>query len=261
MTSQSEAIRNRIEEDIVIRNLESGAKLGSERELAEVYGVSRSTLRLVLAALEEVGRVKRVKGRAGGIFVADGKVERDLNGITGVPTYLANQGFSAGSRILGTEIAAPSQRVATALRLSAHEFVVVIRRVRLADGVPLSLEEAQLPATRFVGLLEQPLGGSIYDLLRTEYGVVPCAADEQIEAAPASDDEAAFLGVEVGAPLLLIRRVTDDEHGMPFEYSRDLFRGDRTRVRVASKYLNTDGSSAGIREQRDARIELRGITG
>ena len=58
---------------------------GAERELAERFGVSRSTIRAALADLERNGVVRRARGRAGGIFVAERKVERDLTSLAGLP--------------------------------------------------------------------------------------------------------------------------------------------------------------------------------
>ncbi|QBJ96632.1 GntR family transcriptional regulator [Rhodococcus sp. ABRD24] len=253
MGNQTDELRRRIVADISSGELPPGSKLGSERELAEHYGVSRSSLRQVLAALEEAGMVNRSIGRSGGTFISDMKVERNLSGVVGVPAYLASQGYSAGSRILSTRITEPDAQSARALGTKAGDFVVDIRRIRLADGKPISLEQVQFPADRFPGLLEQPLGGSLYELLEEEYGLVPGEADERIEAVNASDDEASMLGIKPRAALLLITRTTRDESGVPFEFSRDLFRGDRTRIAVTAP-------GSGIRGQarRDGTVvELR----
>jgi GntR family transcriptional regulator len=40
------------------------------------------------------------------------------------------------------------------------------------------------------------------------------------------------LGVDAGAPLLSITRTANDGDGVPFEFSHDLFRADRTRILV-----------------------------
>jgi GntR family transcriptional regulator len=88
----------------------------------------------------------------------------------------------------------------------------------------------QLPAEIFPGLLELPLGGSIYDLLDTHYGITPDEVVEHLEVAEASPDEAALLGVHVRAPLLAITRTSATSAGVPFEFSHDLFRADRTCV-------------------------------
>ena len=79
-----------------------GERLGAERELAERLGISRSTIRAALADLERGGVVRRTRGRAGGIFVAERKVERDLTSLAGLPAYLRRQGFQADARVLST---------------------------------------------------------------------------------------------------------------------------------------------------------------
>jgi GntR family transcriptional regulator len=230
MPRPAEELRRRIVADINAGV--PGTKLGSERELAEHYGTSRSSLRQVLAALEEAGLVHRVIGRSGGIFISHVQVQRPLSDVVGVPAFLANQGYVAGTRVLSTRITGPDRVTQQALRIGASDFVVEIQRVRLADGSPISLELAQFPADAFPGLLEQQLGGSIYEILETHYGFVTARADERIEAVNATDEEATLLGIKPKAALLLITRVTYDQHDAPREFSRDLFRGDRTRLAV-----------------------------
>jgi GntR family transcriptional regulator len=112
------------------------------------------------------------------------------------------------------------------------ELVVDLVRLRLADSSPFSLEHAQFPARRFPGLLELPLGSGVYELLEEHYGVRPVGAVEKIEARFASADEAIYLDVAPGAALLSIIRTVTDAEGDPFEHSRDLFRGDMTRLVV-----------------------------
>lgn len=233
MPTPSEELRRRIVTDLNAGT--PGTKLGSERELAEKYGTSRSSLRQVLAALEEAGLITRVIGRAGGIFVSHSQVQRSLTDVVGVPAFLANQGYVAGTRVLSTRITAPDGATRQALRIAEDAFVVEIQRVRLADGSPISLELAQFPADAFPGLLEQQLGGSIYEVLEKQYGLVTSRADERIEAVNATPEEATLLGVKQRSALLLITRITYDQNDSPCEYSRDLFRGDRTRLAVTVK--------------------------
>jgi len=128
-------------------------------------------------------------------------------------------------------------------------------RIRLADGSPISLERAKLPAKRFPGLLELPLGGSVYELIEEHFGTKPQDAVERIEVVLASADEAAILEVEPGAPLMAITRTTADQDGEPIEFSRDLFRADRIRIVV-----RTEGSGVGSAHDVPGRarvVELR----
>ena len=157
--------------------------------------MSRSTLRQALAALEADGIVRRVPGRGGGTFVSSDKIDRDLSRIVGVPALLRDQGFTAGSKVMSASVVAADAATAKALHIAQGSFVCDVIRIRLADGAPISLEHARLPAERFPGLLEQSLGGSLYELLETEFGVRPAEAEERIEVVAANEDEGLILGV------------------------------------------------------------------
>jgi GntR family transcriptional regulator len=211
---------------------EPGERLGAERDLAERLGVSRSTIRAALADLERNGVVRRARGRSGGIFVAERKVERDLTSLAGLPYYLRRQGFESDARVLSTATIEADAETAGALGV---DLVLEVVRVRLADGDPISLERASFPAERFPGLLDRSLAGSLYELLQADYGLEPGEAEERIEVVLAGAGEAQLLGVPRGAPLLTVARTTWDTDGRPFERSHDLFRGDRARIVVRAR--------------------------
>ena len=96
------SLRERLLTEIADGHPGPGERLGAERELAVRYGVSRSTLRAALDSLETAGAIRRVRGRSGGIFVSERRVERDLTSLTGLPDYLRRQGFQSGARVLST---------------------------------------------------------------------------------------------------------------------------------------------------------------
>ena len=129
-----EDVRRRLISMVERGALIPGLKLGAERELAARLGVSRSTLRVALASLEEAGVVRRVPGRGGGTFLASAKVERDPSSIVGVPTLLREQGFTAGSRVLSISVTTAGLDAAEALGIGEDDLVVDLVRIRLADG-------------------------------------------------------------------------------------------------------------------------------
>ena len=109
------AARDRLLADIGAGRPAPGGRLGAERELAERLGVARSTIRAALADLERSGVVRRTRGRAGGIFVAERKVERDLTSLAGLPAYLRRQGFESDARVLSTATIEADAETAAAL--------------------------------------------------------------------------------------------------------------------------------------------------
>jgi GntR family transcriptional regulator len=252
-----EEVQRVLAERISAGQLRPGQRLGAERGLAADLGVSRATLRQALAVLAEGGVVRRVPGRGGGTFVSKDKIERDTSVVVGVPALLRSQGVTAGTRVISAGLAPAGDPVARALGMQRGDLVIELLRIRLADGSPLAVEHARFPADRFGGLLELPLGGSVYELLDEHFGTRPGEATERIEVITASADEAAVLEVLPGAPLLAITRTTTDTGGEPFEYSRDLFRGDRTRIVVRTP--GAAGTIPGTRPVagRGRVIELR----
>jgi GntR family transcriptional regulator len=239
----AEGVRARLLDEIASGALRPGERLGAEREMAPRYGVSRSTLRLAIEALESTGHLRRARGRAGGTFVAERRVERDLTHITGLPAWLRRQGFEAGTRVLSARLIEADDETVESLDLAPGALVFEIVRTRLADGAPISLERARLPADRFPGLLDHSLRDSIYALMQTAYGIVPREAIERIEIVGASATAARLLDVPRSSPLLSVERVMVDDGGRPFELSHDLFRGDRVRIVVRA---DADRDSPGV---------------
>jgi GntR family transcriptional regulator len=250
-------VRRVLTERIATGHLRPGQRLGAERALAADLGVSRATLRQALAVLADSGVVRRVPGRGGGTFVSRDKIERDTSRVVGVPALLRSQGVVAGTRVISAGLSAAEEPVARALGLRRGDLVVDLNRIRLADGSPIVVEHARFPADRFLGLLELPLGGSVYELLEAHFGTRPAEAVEQIEVVTASADEAQVLDVAAGSPLLAITRTTSDSDGAPIEFSQDLFRGDRIRIVVRTPgAAGSTGTSRG--QPGDGRvIELR----
>jgi len=235
-------IEERLAEAIAGGDLRPGDRLPPERELAERLGVSRMTLRHALDALGRRGLVVRARGRLGGTFVAEPKIERDLTTLAGLTQELKRQGHRAGARVLSARTGPAGRRTAEALAIEPGERVSEIVRLRLSDGQPLALERSLFPAERFPDLLQHELDGSLYELLERAYGEPPVRAVERLEPVVADAEEGAVLGVKAGAPLLLVERVAYSTAGVPLEYARDLFRGDRTRVLVESGLRAGGGS-------------------
>jgi GntR family transcriptional regulator len=205
-----------------IRGLDPGTRLPPERELARQLRVARMTVRHALDTLERRGLVARRVGRGGGTFVADPKLE--LEGLAALSRQLRERGLAAGARMLSArELAAGPPELGGG---PAHEIV----RVRLVDGEPLALERMWFPVDLFPALLEHPLEGSLYELMRDQYDDGPASVTERVEPSLADTNEAAALETAPGAAVLRVERTGRSASGRTIEYSRDVFRGDRVRV-------------------------------
>jgi len=220
----------RIRRLVVRSELRVGDRLGSERAIAEHLDVPRSALRTALEHLESVGEIRRTMGRTGGVFVSDGKIERQLNTIQGLPDMLRQQGFASSTTVLesGIGVATPSE--VRNLALAEGDNVFRMLRRRDADDEPLSLDAMVLPLRPLPGFAQLDHTGSVYRLLSERYGLEMAQSDETIDVRAATAAQARHLEIDEGAPLLEIWRVTVDTAGTPLEFSHDFFRADRTRV-------------------------------
>jgi GntR family transcriptional regulator len=219
---------------IVSRTLQPGDKLPSEVDIATVLGVSRMTLRQALSSIEAKGLIDRRRGRFGGNFVAAPRFEFDHASLPGFTEQMRRIHVEAGARVVSATTHRATADVRQRLGLRSGGQVHEILRARSANGEPIVLEEAYLPAAVFPGMLSADLTGSLYAIMRG-YDAAPYSADEEIEATPAAEQHAEILGIDAGSPLLLITRTSFTAGGVAVEFSRDYHRADRARIRIKSR--------------------------
>lgn len=229
-----EALRTKLADE----SIPAGAKLPTERALAEHLRISRATLRQALSRLEQDGFIVRRQGN--GTFVGEPRIEHDLQRLRGFTSEFTSRGRRVESSVLSLRRApAPAQLAATLGVGREHDAVVELRRVRSLDGAPMSLETVWLPAHRCAGLLDYDLNqGSLYAALH-ELGIVPVRAEETLMATVLDEYEAAHLDQRPGAGSFLIERETYDAAGDCVECVRALLRADRFQVRTTLDLAGT----------------------
>ncbi|WP_182347153.1 GntR family transcriptional regulator [Tomitella gaofuii] len=209
-----------------IADLDPHTPISTERALALEFGTSRTTVRQAVTELVAEGRLIRVHGS--GTFVAPPK-HTYVRQLTSFSQDADAQGRGTRSRIIAIERVAPDADARAAMGLTAREKVCRIERVRLLDEIPHAHEIA-LVAGRFPRLPSMITEeASLYEILTDRFGVRIVEAEDSVETALAGPDDAATLGIEVGAPLLLVQRLATDEQGRHVEFTRSRFRGDRAR--------------------------------
>ena len=104
---------------------------------------------------------------------------------------------------------------------------------------PIQLVTTYLPYDMCPKLADVDLTNrSLYEYLEKECNIVITRGKRFIEAVIANESEAAILGIERGAPLLLLDSVSYSQDGQPIEYYHALHRGDRSRFEVELVRLN-----------------------
>lgn len=225
-----EEVVRRLRTLIARRQLLPGEKVGTERALAEAFGISRSDLRLALAQLESTNEIARRIGRNGGVVVSDGRLECGLNTLESLAHMAWRQGFAFGCALLRAAVMPANGADMRILRLPADRpTVYAVRRLRMLDGVPLSVETSRIPAHRFPGFLDCDLEAPFYEQFERRYCVRAKSVEETLDCAAAPPGLCETLGIDAGSHVLRVRRVTYDDAGRPCERSMDLYAPERVR--------------------------------
>lgn len=223
-----------IRERIRAGELAPGDQLPAERDLAETVGISRMTARQAVASLVRDGTLVARPGI--GTFVATPKLTYDALHLLGFTEETMRHGDAVASRVLEQALASPPAPVATGLALPPGETAIKVVRLRSAGDLPVLLETSFLPALVCPGLEREDLARhSLYALLELRYGLRLERSRQTIEATIANDYESGLLGVEVGAPMLLLEGLTYDDGGRPVEHFKAIYRADRSKFALESK--------------------------
>jgi GntR family transcriptional regulator len=224
-------IQRALMEQIRSGQLAEGDPLASEEELSRYYQVSRMTARQALHGLKTKGYAFSEKGR--GTFVTRPKLEKNILHLQGFTEDMRQRGMTASSTLLEQAVIKPDPALMDKLKVSATDRVMVLRRLRLADGIPMALEESNIPLAQFPGLDRIDFAkNSLYQTLRERYGVRVGYADEIIEALPATREEAGLLTIPKRACVLSISRIIMTTQESPIEAACSRYRGDRYQASI-----------------------------
>jgi GntR family transcriptional regulator len=184
------------------------------------------TVRQALLELARDGTIYTREGK--GTFVAEPKIDQQLRALTDFGQEVRARGGKPASRVLEARVISATPDVAAALWLAPEAEVILLARLRLANGVPLAVEMAYLPFVTFPRLLRHNFAReSLYDVLETEYKLTLIQAEQSIEAALAAPREIELLKLMPPAAALKMKRLTFSSHGIPVEYVLSTYRGDR----------------------------------
>jgi GntR family transcriptional regulator len=203
-----------------------GDLIPTESDLIDCYQVSRNTVRQVLDMLVNEGLIYRQRGR--GSFVAHPTLEQSMTRIISFTEDMHQRGFTPGTEVLSASLIPAAEDIASQLNLQPGEQLACLRRLRLADGEPMSIEESYLVHRYCPGVLEHDYSQQpLRETLERDYGIHITYAKQVIKALTATDELAGLLEINLLSPLLFIKRVSYSPGKTPVEFLRIYYRGDR----------------------------------
>ena len=217
-----------VESYIVDNGLKPDDRLPSERDMCTMWNLNRTTLRNAIQRLVDDGVLYSRMGS--GTFVSRPKFVRNLQDVYGFSEAVRQAGRIPGSRLVYAVFQEADKHVARKLHVPLGEQVFVLRRVRLIDGVPCSVETTMVSAKRCPDIEQHDYEReSFADVLRWEYGIKPTSGDEKISVTVLDGAEAELLGMEEGHPAIFKSGVMSDAAGEPFEYYRTVSLSEQVR--------------------------------
>jgi GntR family transcriptional regulator len=196
----------------------------TDRELMEVYGVSRHTARHAVAQLGADGIVRRARGV--GTSIDRRTFERSLGSLYSLFQVVEESGVHQHSEVRSLEHVTDAD-VAARLGLDAAAELVLIDRIRFAGDEPLAIDRIWLAADIAAPLLDADFTHtSLYNELDRTIGKRPNAGWERIRPALPTADERRQLELADDEAVFAIQRLGTCD-GEPIEWRVTLIRGDR----------------------------------
>ena len=218
-------------DDIAQGRYDRGAKLPAEAQLAERFGVNRHTVRRALADMSEQGLVHARRGA--GVFVAAKPTDYPVGKRIRFHQNIRRAGRVPSKKVLRLETLAADAREGDVLELEPGDPVVVYEGLSYADDHPVALARTLFPADRLPGIIDALQShDSITEALKA-CGVEDYTRREtRITAKLATATQALHLRTSEGAPILRTTGISDDLNGVPIEFGRTWFAGDRVTLTV-----------------------------
>ena len=208
--------------------LKPGDRLPAEDQVAASYGVSVITVRRTLSDLASAGYLRRERGR--GTFVSRPPVALGPRELTSFTDEMSRRDLSSSSVVLEQSVISADTALAQELRIAEGDPVLRLRRLRLADGEPMGLQTAHIPAALTPGVENRDLTGSLYAVLEKDFGLVAVRAREIHSATVITGSDAGALRLPEGSLGLAARRWTYLADERPFEFVTSIMRGDRYEI-------------------------------
>jgi len=211
--------------------LRPGDQLPSQRELCERFGASHMTVRRAIEELVTLGFITAIPGK--GLYVANAKPEPEASPLISFTVDITRRGMQASSRVLDAYMITASTILGKTLDVPEGTSLVFLRRLRLGDDIPMSIQTCYIVHSMCPGLLDYDLNhDSLYRIFQEEFHLHLNDCTAMIETALASEEEARLLELPIPSSLLITEQITYADEGRPIEFLRAIYRGDRYRFRL-----------------------------
>ena len=223
-----EQLENSLKDLIKSGSYQPGNRIPTEKELSQIYGVSRITIRRALDDLTKEGLLLKQQGK--GTFVQNKKIMRKIQHTISFSHACKMNGMQPSSYVTKRELFQPHMINLQKEGIFGDDSVIFIQRLRLADNIPIMLENNYYSYTRFSFLLSEKLDGSLYELLNNKYHIkVGHPKNTYIDTLRAGVENAKLLKVSASEPLFLLYTEIYDTYDLLIHVGKQYIVGSKYR--------------------------------
>ena len=183
------------------------------------------TIRQALSSLQSDGLIYTIPGS--GTYVSGEKLSKRLVFVS-FSEEIREKGMKPSSKILKAErVEVTNKKLANILQIPVGDAAYRIMRVRLADGLPLAIEDTFVPCDNAPGLLDQDLKTSLYEIFKNVYEKPVVRADSAVSPILLDKQQAGILKAPVNTPSLMFTLTAFDMRGRTMEHCVSIKRGDK----------------------------------
>lgn len=218
-------IYRQIKDYIKSRKIEPGEQLPTERELNQLLGVSRITIRKAIKFLTSEGLCYMKKGK--GVFVLEEKIPIEIETIKGTKTLFNSLGMNIRTEVLFKKIINCDDQLSKKLEVPKKTKILYLKRVRIISNHPLIVENAYFSLDRIPGLEKYKFSGSLYKILKEKYNIFPDHSEGCLDYKPVDEEYTKLLNIPLNFFVLQKQCTVYTKDNIPIEVVNSFYRSDR----------------------------------
>lgn len=231
INSQYHQIQTYFAELIAQKELVAGSKLPSEREIGELFKVTRVTIRQALQNLEAEGLIYRQNRR--GWFVTPPAVTYNPASHLSFNLYVSEQGCSPSTDKLAQQMQPADAYIASLMGIAEGTPILFLHRRRYIDQRPVLIEKMYINTEFLPGIEQEDLTQSLSQLLQQNYNLSYQDMDLSFKSTSLPSHAAKDLGIPAGQPGLQIERINYIENQQVLEVDFEFWRHDAVNINIA----------------------------
>ena len=229
-----------------------GGPVPTESRLCEIYNVSRITVRRAISELQDERFLEKRHGK--GTFVSLPRMMSSLLDVGGFTENYPMRGYPLTKILLNVNVGKADESLARELCIAPGAPIVTIQRLIKVEKTPMTLETSDLPLDLFPKLDERILdSGSLYTLLKEEYGRVVTFAKRLINVRLADTMEQSYLECRNMEPLFEVEKTVFDADKVPLERSLLLSPASRTTLTISNGRENVRSNDASFMHEHSMK--------